>query len=66
MPNKAFNPIARKARSGLTAALGIRTMRADNNSYVDFVMDQLASLRGVASGPFFGGVGLTPPVLSLR
>jgi DNA transformation protein and related proteins len=30
-----------------------------NNSYVAFVMDQLASLRGIASGSFFGGVGLT-------
>jgi DNA transformation protein len=34
-------------------------MTAGSHSYVDFVMDQLGSLRGVASGPFFGGIGLT-------
>jgi DNA transformation protein len=34
-------------------------MTTGNNSYVEFVMDQLASLRGIASGSFFGGVGLT-------
>lgn len=34
-------------------------MAAGNSSYVEFVMDQLASLRGIASGPFFGGVALT-------
>ena len=34
-------------------------MTAGGNDYVEFVMDQLASLRGVASDRFFGGVGLS-------
>lgn len=34
-------------------------MTASNNDYVEFVMDQLASLRGIARGRFFGGVGLS-------
>lgn len=33
-------------------------MTASSNDYVEFVMDQLASLQGIASGRFFGGVGL--------
>lgn len=34
-------------------------MTASSNDYVEFVMDQLASLQGMASGRFFGGVGLS-------
>lgn len=34
-------------------------MTASSNDYVEFVMDQLASLQGIASGRFFGGVGLS-------
>ena len=34
-------------------------MTASANDYVEFVMDQLAPLRGIANGRFFGGVGLS-------
>ena len=40
--------------------LGIKkTMTVNSSDYVGFVMDQLASLRGISSGRFFGGVGLS-------
>ena len=34
-------------------------MTAGANDYVEFVMDQLAPLRGITNGRFFGGVGLS-------
>lgn len=34
-------------------------MSAASSDYVEFVMDQLASLRGVTSGRFFGGTALS-------
>lgn len=33
-------------------------MNAGSSDYVEFVKDQLASLRGVSIGRFFGGIGL--------
>ena len=32
-------------------------MSAGSSDYVEFVKDQLTSLRGVSSGRFFGGIG---------
>ncbi len=33
-------------------------MTTGNSDYVEYVLDQLASLRSITSGRFFGGVGL--------
>ena len=34
-------------------------MKNDSNDYAEYVMDQLASLRNITSGRFFGGIGLS-------
>ena len=34
-------------------------MTTNSDDYVEFVMDQIAPLRGISTGRFFGGVGLS-------